>query len=72
MRVLADLENFDISGVCDPCQRSEKLDKQQLIKDNGLDYEIDNIRQRVRCVCCGERTNKILISFNSRFGGYPG
>ena len=64
MQTLADLaESFHLYGVCESCRRVKQLPLQQLIAAEGADASVDQIRLRLTCRACGQRSQALRIVY---------
>ena len=64
MQTLSELiECFHLYGVCEPCDRMEQIDLQKLVEHYGPNYPVQEIRKRVRCDGCGQRTENLRIVY---------
>jgi hypothetical protein len=64
MQTLGELQpNFALYAVCSPCKRMQALPLSQLIETLGSHTPISEVRQRLRCQQCHERTEDIRIVF---------
>ncbi len=72
-KTLAELLNtYELFGVCTSCHRTEVLDIRRLTAAHSKDYPIAKIRQRVRCINCGRKTNDIRIVYTGSCGNFRG
>lgn len=73
MQTLADLiVSFQLYAVCTDCQRMERVPMQQLAERFGYDLTIDNVRRRLRCTGCDQRTGDIRIIYVGEQGRVAG
>ena len=49
-------------AACVPCQRIVELNVEALIAAHGEEYRLDDLRKRLRCGQCGQRTGDIRIA----------
>jgi hypothetical protein len=64
MKILEDLvERFQLYAVCTDCERMERLPVEKLIDRLGSHLTIDQVRRRLRCGGCGQRTGDIRIVY---------
>lgn len=64
MQTIGELQqNFSLYAVCAPCKRMHALPLSQLVETLGADTPISEVRQRLRCQHCQERTKDIRIVF---------
>jgi hypothetical protein len=64
LHTLADLsEHHAIYAFCDPCGRSVKLDPARLAAMYGQRFSIAELKLRLTCRSCGERTRQIRIVY---------
>lgn len=64
MQSVADLlESFHLYAVCVDCTRMERVRIQELIDRFGSELTIDDLRRRLRCASCGQRTGDIRIVY---------
>lgn len=64
MQTLEDLlESFHLYAVCVTCKRTVQLPIARLIDQVGAEVSAMEIRRRVRCSRCGERTGDIRIIY---------
>ena len=64
MQRLMDLiENFRVYALCVPCGRMEPLDLDALGARLGPELTTEDLRARVRCARCSERTHDIRIVY---------
>jgi len=48
-------------AACDSCKRRTTLDVLKLEQKLGPYYEIEHVRNRVRCSRCGKRSKRLLL-----------
>ena len=64
METLGELiQSFQLYAVCEPCQRVKEVDVPRLIELQGAHVPIQDVRLRLRCSACGERTGGIRIVY---------
>ena len=64
MQTISDITaSFHLYAVCVTCSRMEQLPTARLIEDLGSETRLTDIRQRIRCNSCGERTADIRIVY---------
>ena len=64
MNTLSDLlAAFALYAVCSDCQRMEAVDIAALCERVGADTPIADVRERLRCSNCRERTRDIRIVY---------
>ena len=64
MQTLSELiESFHLYGVCEPCDRMDKIDLPALVDALGGDYPVQDVRKRIRCKQCGYRTENMRIVY---------
>jgi hypothetical protein len=62
---LADLSEYHaIYAFCDPCNRSVKLNPSRLAAMYGQRFSIAELKHRLTCRSCGERTREIRIVYS--------
>ena len=73
MKTLEDLrERFQLYAVCTDCDRMEHVSIPALIEHTGASQTIDDVRQRLRCRHCGQRTGDIRIVYVGEQGKVSG
>ena len=55
--------SFHLYGVCVTCARMEQLALERLVETLGPETLVEDIRKRIRCERCGERTGDIRIVY---------
>lgn len=69
MQTIQDLAAaFRIYAVCEPCSRMVELDLRQLIEAHGSSYPVADLRRRLRCSSCEQRTQDMRIIYVGRCG----
>jgi hypothetical protein len=64
MQRLADLiDKFRVYALCVPCGRMEALDLAAIDSGGGGAMTVAELRERVRCRGCGQRTRDIRIVY---------
>ncbi len=64
MQTIKDITaSFHLYAVCATCARMELLPTDRLIEDLGPETRLEDIRRRIRCNRCGERTADIRIVY---------
>jgi hypothetical protein len=64
MQRLVDLtENFRVYAVCVPCGRMEPLDLDALVSHRGRLLTVADLRARLRCRICRQRTHDLRIIY---------
>ncbi|MFU8817345.1 MAG: hypothetical protein ACNA7W_18510 [Pseudomonadales bacterium] len=64
MQRLIDLiENFRVYALCVPCGRMEPLDLDAVVSQLGRELTVEDLRARVRCRGCRQRTRDIRIVY---------
>ena len=64
MQTIKDISaSFHLYAVCVPCSRMEVLPIERLSEELGPETLIEEIRQRIRCKCCGTRSGDIRIVY---------
>ncbi len=71
MNTLAEIPpSFRVYGVCADCQRMELVDHLSVVETQG-DMTIEYLRQKVKCMSCGKRSEDIRIVYVGKTGfGY--
>jgi ribosomal protein L37E len=73
MQTLADLvSHFELYAVCIACRRMVRLDLYRLIPRLGATRTVTDVRDRVRCRACGQRTHDIRIVYAGPCGSARG
>ena len=69
MQKLTDLvDSFQIYGLCIPCGRMEALPLADIIYQEGPDITLQDLRGRLRCRCCGRRSEDLRVVYVGREG----
>jgi hypothetical protein len=64
LETLGDLgSNHAIYALCNACNRSTRLNADRLAAVYGLGLRIDELKRRLACSKCGERTREIRIVY---------
>jgi len=64
MQPLTDLAgSFEVYALCPPCGRMEALGLDALIERFGPAVTIEALRPRLRCRCCGTRSQELRIVY---------
>jgi hypothetical protein len=64
MQRLTDLlESFRVYALCVPCGRMEAVDMATVIAHLGEESTVADIRARVRCRNCGQRTQDVRVVY---------
>lgn len=64
MQTLQELvQNFQLYGVCESCARVAELNIETLMEQNGADYRIDQLRLRLTCSQCNQRSQSLRIVY---------
>ena len=70
---LAEHRGLTFTAFCLGCDRSQVLDQDALAVRFGWDMRVQDIRRRVRCSQCGQRSGRLLVghhmSADSRSAG---
>jgi hypothetical protein len=54
---------FQVYAVCPPCARMEALALEALIARFGPDVSLSDIRPRLKCAVCGERSGELRVIY---------
>lgn len=66
-KFLADLgRGHRLYGHCPRCKRTKMLDVNKLEQRFGPYFTIDDVRKRVRCSACGQRTRQLRMVVERR------
>lgn len=57
------MESFRVYAVCAPCARMEPVDLDEVIGRLGRQMTVDDLRARLRCRGCRQRTGDIRIVY---------
>lgn len=57
------IENFRVYALCVPCERMEALDLDAVAARAGRELTVEDLRARVRCSDCRQRTRDIRIVY---------
>jgi hypothetical protein len=64
VRKIKDINSsFTLYAVCVGCARMEPLSAERLIEELGADILLEDVRKRLRCKGCGERSGDIRIVY---------
>lgn len=64
MQPLSDLlEKFRVYALCVPCGRMEPVDLGAVIERLGSAATVADLRRRVRCRGCGQRTRDVRVVY---------
>jgi hypothetical protein len=64
MQRLSDLvDSFEVYALCPPCGRMEALPVPALLERYGDDFDLDQLRARLRCRTCGEKSRELRIVY---------
>lgn len=64
---VADLANAQLLiALCRRCKRQAPLDPRQLVRRFGELVTLNEVRARVRCTRCGERTRVVRVEVEER------
>jgi hypothetical protein len=55
--------SFEVYALCPPCGRMEALPLTALLDRFGRDVTLSDIRPRLRCRACGERSNELRVVY---------
>jgi hypothetical protein len=61
--------HFELYAVCTRCRRMVRLDLYRLVDRLGTECSTDELRRRVRCRACGQRSREIRIVYAGPCGG---
>src|SRR5574337_1023582 len=73
MQTLADIaSHFELHAVCIECRRMERLDLPALLARLGATATVADVRAKVRCRGCNQRTRDIRIVYVGPGGSVRG
>ena len=65
LETLAEHRGLTITAFCLACDRSHVLDQDALAVRFGWDMRVQDIRRRVRCNQCGQRSGRLLVGHHT-------
>jgi hypothetical protein len=64
MQKLTELvDSFQVYGLCLPCGRMEALPLRDLIARHGPAITVADVRNRLCCRCCGQRSYELRVIY---------
>jgi hypothetical protein len=64
MQRLSELHgSFEVYALCPPCGRMEALPLRALMERFGKDVTLSDVRPRLRCGVCGERSRELRVVY---------
>ena len=65
LETLAEYRGLTLTAFCLACDRSQVLDQDALAVRFGWDMRVGDIRRRVRCSQCGQRSGRLLVDHHT-------